>query len=138
MAVRWQSPRHVAETLQYALYTPSNLVYLGCGNENPDHEQQLTVGRNVSSTRAVCCQRVWSLAARHSLPPDAYAPIYSNVAAERQSTSLCMKRHWANLLYLEHRRNDDSAASELWLDTQVPQSYPIRLMFNYVYIYVDR
>ena len=46
--------------------------------------------------------RVWSMAARHAVPPESYANLLSTTAAKREASAACMRRNWKCVVLLEH------------------------------------
>ena len=128
MSRHWYSERHLVETLAYCFNSPTNLSYLQVPhNGEPNAKEQLVVDRLVAVVWDLMRERVWSLAARHSLPPESYAGIFSRVRAEQKRTAVDMQRHWRNFILLEQHRFADADSKMLWEDCKVP--LVVRVMY---------
>ena len=74
--------------------------------------------------------QVWSLAARHSCPPESYAEYFGEGLAERIVAT--MMNDAAAMYWLEELRiSGDAWAKELWNDCHCAQSKPVRMIFAF-------
>ena len=139
----WCRDQHFADTIRCSLYNPNDLDYM------------LTPAARGASTRVYASRvvdlmwrllsdRVWSMAARYSAPPESYAKVLSANPIEREAAANRMRHDWKCLLLLEQRvaqspvgraaastRGQQPATRRLLSDVPVARSAPLRALFSF-------
>ena len=123
MASAWRSEGHFAHTLAYCFDTRSNLSYLGIPHDGElNAKEQLVADRLVAVVWELMHERVWSLACRHSLPPECYAGVFSDEReVQARTVTVDMQRRWSNFILLEQHRFANSSSMALWVDCKMPR-----------------
>ena len=125
MALAWATDEHLHEMFRRSFYTPSS--FRACVFNQTDFERLTDLVWSITS------ERTWSLASRHSVPPDCYASILLEANDRRVSDSVeLMRHHWRFALWLEHLRAHslDPVADTFWNDCHFLRSTLVRLIFH--------
>jgi hypothetical protein len=76
-------------------------------------------------------ERAWSLAARHTLPPDCYAELLDGAYHDKPGLVAELLMHAKNAYWLDRHRHTDPIAKELWQDCWPLHSKPVRMLFAF-------
>ena len=76
-------------------------------------------------------ERVWSLAARHVVPPDCYAEFIDDTFHDKQGLVAELLRHAQNVYWLNKHRHAEPIAKALWHDCESLYSKLVRLLFAF-------
>jgi hypothetical protein len=76
-------------------------------------------------------ERAWSLAARHTMPPDCYAQLLDGAYRDKPGLVAELLMHAKNAYWLDRRRHTDPIAKELWRDCWPLHSKPVRMLFAF-------
>ena len=126
----WRSIDHLGETFRISLNSCDNLDEMWLGPRFEGHGDQVKrMSRLVSLSLSLVSGQAWSMAARHSRPPECWANALSAARVKRNLVVEAMRLQHGNVKALEVRRHTDPLAKELWLDLRgVVESMPIRVI----------
>lgn len=87
----WQIDQHLKDTIRDSLYNESNLRFMGMHIGDNSPAMRRAVQATLSLMLTLLGHRAWSMAARHSVPPEAYAGILSSRQDLRETAMLELK-----------------------------------------------
>ncbi len=86
----WQRDSHFADTIRLTLYDKGQLEFMGITASNASADK--LIARALDLMLHLLSRRVWSMAARHGVPPDEYAGLLSANVEEQAAVVLKMSR----------------------------------------------
>ena len=123
---KWMSDNpSLSDLVTNALHSAESLSYMEVGLGN-----SVLSDRIVSVTSLLLGQRAWSMAARHSVPPQSYVGLLSPQPSRQRRAMRLMKEDWDTLLLLENRRLSCSSAMRLWKDISFVRIQPLRVLWS--------
>ena len=130
MVQGWCSDAHLKDTLRHSLYNAETLnkCQVGAGTTAVE---RTTMHRLMDFSWHLTGERLGSLAARHSVPPDCYAGTLRSRQGGREEAIQVLGRHAQNVYWLDRRRHTDELAKELWQDCVPVSNKPVRLLWAF-------
>ncbi len=129
---RWASSQHLQQTIHDSLYNRDDLKFMGIDISAPSSGQTRKHAHwALMLMLHVLRNRVWSLAARHHIPPEVYVGVLSPSPHRRAETMEAMERHWRKLTQLEQGRFASATAKQLWEDITFAGNLPVRMMYMF-------
>ena len=132
MAKNWNCDGQLRHTFQHSLYTARTLkaCQLQALGELGEQERK-TAKSLLELSWSIVGERVWSLAARHSVPPDSYATYFGGSDVKRQSVFEDVAAHARRTYWLDQKRLSNDDALELWRDCHPLHSTPVRAIWAF-------
>ncbi len=128
---KWASSPHLQQTIHDSLYNLEDLRFMGIDVCVASVAAKKPAQQALMLMLHVLRNRVWSLAARHHNPPEAYVGVFSPSPHRRAEVMESMERHWKNLTQLEQRRFASPMAKRLRDDLTFANNMPVRMMFMF-------